>query len=139
MINNVVSRLDTDVPALKLVGRAADFQKAADSNPTVTPAAFVLSLEEIPGPVETTAMIQRVEVLIGVVLVVRNVSDAKGAAASQDLEALRTAVNEKLMGWVPAEGFDPLERGPGRLLAFRDGHMWWQNIYKTAFFDRSVL
>jgi hypothetical protein len=25
----------------------------------------------------------------------------------------------------------------GRLLAFRDGHMWWQDVFRTAYFDRS--
>ncbi len=139
MIDDIVTRLDTEVAALKLVGGAADFQNAAESNPKVTPAAFVIPLEDMPTASETTALVQRVFVTIGVVLVVRNVTDAKGVAAKQDLEALRVAVKEKLLGWEPAEGCDPLERGPGRLLAFRDGHMWWQDIYKTAYFDRSVL
>ena len=34
---------------------------------------------------------------------------------------------------------DALERSRSHLLAFRDGHMWWQDGYTTAFYDRSQL
>lgn len=137
--NSTSAHIKTCVPALKLVGGAADFQVASEAKPTVTPACFVILLEDYPGPSNTTSLIQRVEVSVGIVLVVRNVTDNKGAAALQDLEVLRSAVKQVLLGWEPDQGYDPYERGPGRLMAFRDGHMWWMDIYKTAYFDRSVL
>lgn len=139
MIDNTATRVRTEVPALKLVGGAADFQTASENKPTVTPACFVIPLEDYPGPSNTTSLTQRVEASVGIVLVVRNVTDNKGDAARQDLEVLRGTVKGKLLGWEPAEGCDPYERGPGRLMAFKDGHMWWLDIYKTAYFDRSVL
>ncbi|WP_136414824.1 hypothetical protein [Herbaspirillum sp. ST 5-3] len=140
MINEVIQRLKDTVPALKLVEGAAGFQAAVESNPKVTPCVFVIPLEETPGQsVDAPVVIQNVRTKIGVVFVVRNLTDAKGLAAKVDLDALRNATKAQLLGWQPQAGYDPLERGPGGLLAFRDGHMWWQDIYQSSYVDRSVL
>jgi hypothetical protein len=140
MIDDVIAHLEASGAAFKQVGGAAQFQNAAESNPRATPAAFVIPLEENPG---VSAMgdlvIQRVAVTLGVILVVRNLSDSKGVAARQDMETLRQAVKAALLGWQPPGGYDPLERGRSGLLAFKDGHMWWQDIYLTSYIDRSVL
>lgn len=139
MINEIIARL-ASVPALKQVGGAADFQSAAESNPTVTPCAFVIPLQENPQSNElANFVIQRVTATIGVMLVVRNVADQHGVAAQQDLAMLRQAVKDALLGWQPSDSCDPLERGPSNLLVFKDGHMWWQDIYVTTFYDRSIL
>lgn len=139
MIDAVIARLEANVPLLKHVGGAAQFQNAAESLPKGTPAAFVIPLEENPG---NSAMgdlvIQRVSVTLGVILVVRNVSDPKGVAARQDMEALRAAVKTALLGWQTTPDYDPLARGRSGLLAFKDMHMWWQDIYLTSYIDRSA-
>jgi len=140
MIDDVVAYLKASVPALKQVGAAAQFQNAVEANPKATPAAFVISLGDDPLPsAMADQVIQRVNMTLGVVLVVRNLSDTKGVAAGQDMEVLRAQVKAALLGWQPAPEFDPLQRGRGALLAFKDGHMWWQDIYLTATYDRSVL
>ena len=123
---------------LMLVGGAASFQKAVESNPPATPAAYVFMLDESAGPNPIAPdVIQRVGGNIAVVLVVRNLADPKGAASGQDMETLRAAVKAQLLGWQPATGYDPLERSRSHLLAFRDGHMYWQDAYTTVFYDRS--
>lgn len=143
MIDALVARLDDDKAALglRLVGGAAEFQAAADGNPPAFPAAYVVLLNEAPGEGSVSGLvIQRVGVTVGLCLAVRNVADAKGGAASQDMQALRAAIKASLLGWAPQEGCDPLERGPGQLLAFRPGGvMWWQDIYTSSYFDRSEL
>lgn len=140
MIAETITRLQATVSALKLVGGAADFQKASEANPAAAPAAYVFPLREVAGPNPVAPDVhQRVATEVAVVLAVKNVSDARGAAAQQDMTTLRAAVKAVLLGWVPAAGYDALERGTGGLLAFRDGYMWWQDTYTTAFYDRSVL
>jgi hypothetical protein len=140
MIEQLVERIKTTVPALRLVGRAAEFQAAVESNPKVTPACYVVPILEQPGPsVDADIMQQRITVTVGVIFVVRNVGDTVGAAASADLEGLRRAVRDQVYGWVAAPGMDPFERGTGHLLTFRDGHVWWQDLFITSYFDRSVL
>ena len=125
---------------LNLVSGAADFQRAVESNPAATPAAYVFPLDESASPSPVTPDIhQRVAVNLAVVLVVRNLGDAKGAGAATDMETLRQAVKAVLLGFCPGAGFYPLERGRSHLLAFRDGYMWWQDAYATVYHDRSQL
>ena len=139
MIDEIMARL-ASVEALQLVGGAADFQTAVENNPTVTPCAFVIALDEKYGPSQdATIVIQRVEATVGVVFVVRNVSDAHGAAARQELAPLRKAVSELLLGWEPVSSYAPLEGAAANLLVFKDGHMWWQDVYVTSFYNRSIL
>lgn len=135
MIAETIARLTAEVPGLKLVAGASQFQAAAEAAPTATPAAFVLLLGESPRANELANFVaQRVEVQIGVVYALRNVADPKGAAAGTDLETLRAAGQTALLGWQPTAAHDPLERGPGALLAFKEQVMWWQDIYTTAFY-----
>lgn len=133
MIAAIVARLRDQVGTLSLISGAADFQKAAEANPTATPAAYVLLLTERGGPPATFSRTeQRVDAEIGIVLVTRNLADTKGAAAGTDMATLRAAVRTALLGWEDA-GRDPMEYGAGGLLAFRDGHMWWQDSYRTRY------
>ena len=83
----------------------------------------------LPEPRRTLAFLT---VALGIVMAVRNVADPKGNAASVDMEALRIAVRTALLGW-NATGTDPFEFAAGGLLAFRDGHLWWQDSYRTAY------
>ena len=138
MIAETIARLvDLGYP-LKLIGGAALFQIAAESNPKGVPAAFVIPLEETPSKnASGNFVIQRVTVAIGIILVVRNVSDNTGAAASSDMETVRNAVKTQLLGWQPSPAYDPLERSRSALLAFKDGHMWWQDVYISSYIDRS--
>ncbi len=140
MIDALKARIKLMVPEIKLVGEAADFQHAAENNPTVTPACFVIPMDETPSPNQLgDIVIQRVRATVGIVLVVRNLTDAKGVASRIDLDALRKKVKDQVYGWQAKETLDPFERGASHLLAFRDGHMWWQDQYITMYYDRSVL
>lgn len=140
MIDTVIERITSTVPALRLVGRAVDFQTAVEKNPTAVPACFVIPMREQPGrAIDANVMQQKVTVTLGVIFVVRNVGDTLGGAAGADVEQLRLAVRAQLYGWTPDPAYDPLERGLGQLLAFRDGHAWWQDQFITSYYDRSLL
>ncbi len=133
MITEIQTRLTDGVSALKLVAGATEFAAASESNPPATPAAYVIRLRETGGPRATFSRVeQRVPTEIGIVLVTRNASDAKGAAAGVDMEALRIAVRTALLGWAPIAA-DPLEFGAGGLLAFRDQYLWWQDSYRSTY------
>lgn len=139
MIAETLSWLRSNQQTLgvKLIGGAAAFQQAAEKNPAATPACFAFLADENPLPGKFSGTdIQRVDVVMPVVLVVRNVADATGEAAASDLQPLRDAVKTLLLGWVPLENWQPFQRGRGHLMAFRDGHMWWQDIYTSTYFER---
>jgi len=133
----ILDRLNTHVTALRQTGGAADLAAARDDL-RIAPAAYVIPLRETPGRNELgEAIWQRVTVRLGLVLAVRNVRDARGEAAAEDLEALRQSVRAALLGWAPAMGHDPLEYGGGRLLALTNAILWWQDDFTTAFYMKT--
>lgn len=138
MIEAIIDRLAA-LPELKLVAGAAEFQAASASNPKAAPAAYVFLLSEAaqPNSLGNVAVLQRVQAQIGVSIAVRNLADAQGAASGQDIQAVRQAIKTSLLGWQPLAGCEPLERTSSDLLTFRDGYMWWQDAYTTAYYDRS--
>ena len=136
MIAEIIARLQAEVSALKLVGGAAAFNAASQANPAAPPAAFVFVVDESADENGLEQpMVQETTVTLAVVLVVRQVSDAQGAAAGVDMETLRKAVGAALRGWVIGADYDPLARRQSALVAFRDGHMWWQETWLTRYFS----
>lgn len=134
MIAEIIDRLKSTLPDLRIVDGAAGFQRASESNPKATPAAFVFIVDESADDNSVDApFIQEVDVKLAVVLVVRHVGDTVGAAAGVDMDSLRADVLAALMGYSPIAGYDPLARQKSALLAFRDGHMWWQETWSTRY------
>lgn len=131
----IIARLKAEVPALRIIDGAAGFQRASESNPTAVPAAYVFTVDESADENSIDEpMIQHIEVTLAVVLVVRHVGDATGAAAGSDMDSLRDAVLVALMGYRPDADHDPLARQRSTLLTFRDGHMWWQETWATRYY-----
>jgi hypothetical protein len=140
MIESIISRIEASISDFKLVGGSVQFTTNAERpTPMAVPACFVLVNAELPGPpAAANLLIQQVQMEIGIITVVRNVADVTGRAASLDTEQLRKKVKDLLYGWVPEGASAPLARGPGSLLAFRDGHVWWQDIYSTSYYDKAM-
>lgn len=139
MIESIVMQLRAQVPSLKLVGGAVQFEAAKDGL-TALPAAFVLpsgeSAEESPWL--DTLVQQRVGTEFVVVIAVRNLADAQGAAALDVLSPVRAEVRNALLNWKPADADDGCGYRNGRLVAFANGVLWWQDIYATAYTIRST-
>lgn len=68
---------------------------------------------------------------LSVVIVVRNLSDGKGAAALRDLAPARFAVYQALQNWQPTGCIDPINYLGGRLLHVADTAIYWQDDYRT--------
>ena len=136
MITETAALLRTTVEQLRLVGGSIEFEAAAASAPAVMPAAFVIPLGEDPRPSQGANFIrQQIRTSLGVVLAVKNVADTKGEAAQADLTTLRIAVQAALLGWSPTDA-EPLERGAGRLLGFKNSVLNWQDVYHTNIYAR---
>lgn len=121
-------------PSFRQVGGAAEFGALADSAPPA-PCAFVLLLGDDAGTKEPfTSGLQLVARMYGVILCVRNVRDAAGAAAAADLTSFRKLLFDRLVGWEPFGGAEPLRFARGRLLKFEAGVQWWQDDFLTSFY-----
>lgn len=127
--------------SFRAVSGAADLQAARESPPKQLPVAFVIVTQEDAGPnaYSTIALQQHVVATVAVVLCVENRRDVRGAQARVDLEALRTYLLSALLLWAPAQGFDPIEKGRGKLLAFQDQMLWWQDDFRTGYWINATV
>lgn len=136
MIADVITRLGEakvgNVKLFKVIEGAAGFAKASETKPTASPAVYVLPLNK--GAEKNKAddfVLQWVKPAFGIAIALSNVSDRKGEAALIDVESACKEVEKVLLGWVPRSDCKPMEYGGGALLGFRNGVLWWQEIYGT--------
>ena len=128
----IIARLKSQLIGLKSIGGSADLDSAI-AGLVVMPSAFVLPLtESASGNEMLNSTEQRITQTFSVVHVINNRRDAMGAAALDDLVALRTALRVALVGWVPdsANG-EPVTYTGGRLLRLDgDGQLWWSDEFQ---------
>lgn len=134
----IIRRLVDEVPAFRLVGGAAEFEAARQSL-TTTPAAFVLPAIDVAerSPFGNQVVEQRVTSEFVVLLAVENLAGKDDRAVLQALRPVRAAVSAALLNWQPDSEADGCEYGAGRLYDVRQGTVWWQESYVTAFTLRS--
>jgi len=135
----IISKLST-IQNIQFVGGAADFALAAEQS-SFQKAAFVLPLSEQSSPNQLSVMQvrQRVAASFRVVILIRNYSDATGAAAiDQDLNTMRSDILTALLGFVPSSNWDMIEHQSGSLLKAENGAIWWQDDFNTAFYRSSL-
>lgn len=135
IVDQVQARLRALDPAIfAIVAGAAELEKIGKGTPAAMPAAYVVELEEAYGDNEraTGGVQQRCELDFAVVVITRNISDARGEAAMQGLRPVRDAVRTALTGWQPDGADDLVLPISGRLVATRDGSVWWETRFGTA-------
>lgn len=137
-LGSIAERIRDQCSLFKLVGGAAAFDRAREGLTTL-PAAFVLPAEESaqPSPFMDGFVQQHVDVAFSVALAVRNLADATGAAALDELQPARDPLFDALLAWTPAGCDQHCEFKSGRLLAFTNGVLWWVDVFATAIVIRS--
>lgn len=133
----IIDRLRTQLNAQGwiAIGGAAELDVAIEGTPG-TPSLYVLPLAETPDdPYLASRADQRVLQGFGVVIVVSNARDPKGAQAQSDLQVRRLQVRRALLGWAPDQvSGDPVMASGGRLLRFAQARLWWTDefaVYST--------
>lgn len=131
----IIAHLKAQIPTLKRVGSATDLASAKTDIKSAMPCAYVMQLAEQGGAIRymTGVVAQKRIQRYAVVLMVRNVRDATGLAASIDMDALRLLTDAALFGWIPDATHSPLIFTGGKLLGLFDGELWWQDEYTTEF------
>jgi len=77
-------------------------------------------------------VMQRVEEQYGVVIVLRNLTDARQADSSDLAEAYSEVIQQLLLAWSPGEYTDDFEYAGGQLVSLQNGYYYWQDNYRTA-------
>lgn len=138
-LNDVVTRLKTG-NVFKFVGGSADIP-AANVMLKTFPALFVIPLADsaAPNSLAGQALSQKVTERFGVVSAVRNVADATGEHALNDLQGVRTQIKSKLLGWVPNAECEQVTYLGGNLVKLdNDAVLWWLDTFETSYLERVV-
>ena len=137
-LDGIAARIANEVPALRKVGVFVDLATAGDGM-IQTPAAYVLpEAEDATANAIIGGVAQQVTVSFAVLYAVRNVSDAAGEAALDDLETVRAGVMAALLGWDCGTGI-PIEYGGGAVTDVDPNRvLWWQDRFITGTYVRSV-
>lgn len=131
-----VTRLKDQLVGWSNVGGAADLQ-AIEGGYIKPPGAFIVPMGDMPSDNPLYGeFVQHVLVKFGVVLVVANLADTSGSSALTDLARRRDEVRAALQAWSPDGSFGDAQRGPGALLQFTDGLLWWMDEYRTDYYER---
>ena len=140
MIAEAIARLKATVPALKLVEGAVEYSAlTAPPLDHLQPAAFVVPMTATGAPnnLASGGMRQQIREAFGVVIMLGNLGDAQGAAASIDLETVYRAVRAALQGWQPSSAYDPCEFSRGGLLGQWERVLAWQESFTTSYQQRT--
>lgn len=137
--------LATELAPVPVAGAAA-FAALTEASLPRAPALWVVPLRETADAnLLIGGLHQRITVTLGVVYVVRQVQDAVGGAANDDLADLRGAVLGALLGWTPALATgaptadpEPLVYAGGGLLQFANALLFWQDQFTTRYTVRVV-
>jgi len=140
-LSDIINKLKANVTALKQVEGAAALEQAMRSGARLTPAAFIVPLGEQSqaNQLAVMAVQQRTTASFGVVLAVRDVSDASGASAmDQDLSLVRKSLLQALLGFSPNASWGSISHISGSLLRITNGTLWWQDKFQTETYRSSV-
>lgn len=135
IVAQIIQRLlDTEGSPFALVEGAAQLASLGAGRPNAVPAAYVYVTEEAAAENEraTGPALQRMEIDVTVLVIVENVSDGQGAAASADVEAVKGFARAALLGWEPPAAGDIVSIVGGRLVRAKDGLVWWELMFATA-------
>jgi hypothetical protein len=133
MIAAIRAHLVEAVPALRLVAGGAEFAALA-APPAQLPAAYVmpwLSSGE-PNSLAAGGFRQRIEETCAVFLFNKNLRDARGEAAMDQLDILIRQVRTALVGFVPGAGWEQMETRSGRVFDVENNVVVWQELFVSA-------
>lgn len=133
LVQEIITRLKPVETPFKAVSGTADFA-LIEKHRLGSPAAFVMVAEEVAGDNERIngKVLQRLETDVAVVIVADNLGDARGGAAADDIEDLKTFVRSRLIGFEPADSEEPLTHISGKLLKARSGTVWFEDLFAAT-------
>jgi hypothetical protein len=130
-LSKVMTRLSTEVPALARVAGIAALESLPNAV-TALPAAYLMPGAERPdGAEEPNVARQVIRERLTVVLAVRNVADARGEAAADDLRSLSNDIRLALVGWRPDTGKTPLVFEGADPLGYDDQLLLWAEHFSA--------
>jgi len=101
---------------------------------------YVMPIAEDAGANATGTVFvsQLVRVSFSTVISLRDVGDVQGVKQLDQLDAVRSALRNQLLGWTALGADGPIEFMRGGLIKFENGQLWWNDQWRAASLIRSV-
>ncbi|MDQ0454715.1 phage tail terminator protein [Rhizobium paknamense] len=133
IVFEIIDRLKQAGTPFVIVEGANELAQVKD-RPGNAPAAYVFVSGEASEDNQraTGPILQRTAVDISVVIITENAGGAEDAA--RDIETLKAFARNRLLGFTPADA-EPLEHITGRLQQAKDGMVWFEDVFGTAFYQ----
>jgi hypothetical protein len=130
----VIDRLKAEAPVFEgRVAGAAEFETEVENTDLAVPCAFVIRLADTPGASLTAGeIVQPLDERVGVLVAVSNAGDRRGQDGAEDLDDIRAALWEALLGWAPSDEHGAIQYRGARHLGMNRARLWHQ-------FDFSAL
>ena len=120
---------------LRLVDGAVEYA-ALNAPPPLAkmPAAYVIPVSATAGPNGlANGVRQRVEETIGVIILAAKLTDPRGNAAAQSIDAVSNTIRAALVGWQPGAIWEQTVMGDAALVDFDDGVVAWRETFSSAY------
>ena len=136
----VVARLKSETSILKKnIEGSVSLQATLQRGTIKNHSAFIIPGADSAQPNGMAGIVdQQVRTTFGVLIAVRNVADARGAAGNTALKPIRDEIGEALLNWDAIGNGNPITYGGGRLQSFANKVLWWQDNYVVPFNLRKV-
>lgn len=132
---DIVARLKAEAGSLRLVEGLAQLAALKQNPPSnVQPAAYVVPVSEAADDNRlANGIAQRNTVTFGVVLCLTDLSDVRGEAAGDALDAVRGEVRDALVGWTPPGAAGPALYVGGETIDLdKFGALWWMDRFRAT-------
>jgi len=133
-LNLVIQQLRSFAPAFAgRVAGAARFKELDESTAMLTPCAFVIPLEDSPGPaIAQNGVRQDLNETWAVVVCLENVDDERGQTPATGLHEVRGQVWKALLGWRPTLEHNGVTYEGGSLQSLHRAQLWYQFEFGAA-------
>lgn len=130
----IITQLRTYCPSFNSrVGGAADWNVIPDVTALSLPCAYVVPLDDNPGPMQSkNGYRQQLRDGFAVIIRVSNTADERGQAATDAVRTLRAEVWAALLAWQPSASYGAIEYEGGNLLQMNRAVMDYQLEFAAA-------
>lgn len=120
------------------VKRAADFVSAQGDHRRDTIYVMYSSDDARPNEADVVGAVRQLHTVgVDVVYAVTNLRSAIGDDAVEEIEQVREQVLGALVGWEPPSGDSAIVYRRGRVLAFENRTLWWQDSFEVLEYQTS--
>jgi hypothetical protein len=127
----IEARIRAQVTDFKEVAGASDLQNIT-ANRLSDPGCYVFEESvKIMANRTINSVTHMVTLQFAIVIVLKNVKDARGSDAADVSHGLQNSIRLALLGWKPHSTTDQMEYSGGVLVSFANGFFIWRDSYTT--------